>query len=105
MELQADITNQYSKKFIMLNKIYRKEDKFSGTSDHFNFKDTIFYDKYRQIKLLPNFYIYNIFNKLFSQAQTHFYTHRGKISIFVQFYINMQLSFKGHKWQYFNLTK
>ena len=39
--------NQYSKKLIILDKIYKDKDKFSGIDDNFNFKVTIFNDKYR----------------------------------------------------------
>lgn len=31
----------------MFNKIYKNKDKFSGTSDNFSFKITIYYNKYK----------------------------------------------------------
>lgn len=31
----------------MLDKIYKDDDKFDGTSNNFNFKDLIFFNKYK----------------------------------------------------------
>ena len=81
----------------MLDKICKDEDKFSSTSDNFNFKVTIFYNKYRQVGLPPNAYIYVVFIMLFGQAQTHFYAYFGNTSDFDQFCTNIQLFFEGPK--------
>lgn len=51
------ITNQYSKELIMLDKIYKDDNKFGSTGDNFNFKVIIFFDKYRQVGLLTDVYI------------------------------------------------
>ena len=108
-ESLIDITNQYLKELIieliMLDKIYKDKNKFSGTSDNFNFKVTIFYNKCRQVKLPSNAYIYGAFIMLSGQAQTRFYANCGDTSTFDQFWTNMQLFFKGPKWQCLNLTK
>ena len=53
---------------IILDKIYKDKDKFSSIGNNFNFKVTIFYDKYRQVRLLLNAYIYNVLIMLFDQA-------------------------------------
>ncbi len=55
--MQMRIINQYSKKFIMLNKIYKNEDRFDDTNNNFNLKVIIFYNNYKQVSLLPNTYI------------------------------------------------
>lgn len=55
--MQTEVRNQYSKELIMLDKIYTDDDKFGGTTDNFNFKVTIFFDKYRQIGLPEYAYI------------------------------------------------
>ena len=89
----------------MLDKIYKEEDKFSGTGDNFNFKVTIFYNKYRQVRLPPNAYIYSTSIMLSDQAQTYYYANCSDTSTFDQFYSNIQLFFKGLEWQHFNLTK
>ena len=41
----------------MLDKIHKNDDKFSGIDNNFNFKTTIFFDKYRQVGLPINGYI------------------------------------------------
>lgn len=41
------VTNQYLKKLIMLEQIYKDNGKFNSTGDNFNFKVKIFLDKYR----------------------------------------------------------
>lgn len=89
----------------MLDKIYKDEDKFSGTGDSFHFKVIIFYNKYKQIGLPPNAYIYGASIMLSGHAQTHFYVNCNDTSTFDQFCTHMHLFFKGPKWQYFNLTK
>ncbi len=51
------VTNWYSKKPIILDKIYKDDKKFGGMGDNFNFKVLIFLDKYKQIGLLADSYI------------------------------------------------
>lgn len=51
--------NKYSKNLVILDKIYKNEDKFRRTGNNFNFKVIIFYNKYRQVRLTPNAYIYD----------------------------------------------
>lgn len=41
----------------MLDKIYKDNNKFDGTGDNFNFKVTIFLNKFRQVDLPENVYI------------------------------------------------
>ena len=81
----------------MLDKVYKDEDKFSGTGDNFNFKVTIFYNKCRQIGLPPNVYIQGASIMLFGQAQTHYYANCNDTFTFNQFCTNMQLFFEGPK--------
>ncbi len=59
------ITNKYLKELILLDKIYKHDDKFSGTGNNFYFKVTIFYNKCRGVKLSPNTYIYDTLIMLF----------------------------------------
>ena len=102
---QKDIANQYSKELTLPNQIYKDEDKFSGIGDNFIFKVTIFYDKCSWVGLLPNTYIHGASIMLSGQVQTYYYANHGNASTFDQFRINMQLFFKGPKWQRLNLTK
>ena len=73
----------------MLDKIYKNKDKFSSIDDNFNFKVTIFYNKYWWVGLLSNVYIHSAFIILSSQTQIHFYANYDNISIFDQFCTNM----------------
>lgn len=82
----------------MLDKIFKDKGKFSGTSQNFNFKITIFYDKYRRVRLLLNSFIYSISIILFGQAWIYQnYTNYENISTFDQLYINIQLFFEELK--------
>lgn len=73
----------------MLGKIYKNEDKFGGPDDNFNSKVSIFYNKCREIRLLPNAYIYDASIMLSSQAQIHYYANYSNTSIFDQFCTNI----------------
>ena len=48
-QFQENSTNQYAKELTLLEKIYKDNDKFSGTGDNFGFKLTIFLDKCRRV--------------------------------------------------------
>lgn len=82
----------------------KKKDEFSNINNNFKFKVIIFYNIYKQVKLLPNIYIYSIFF-IFSGQNQMYYSNYSNTSNFAQFYINMQLFFEDPKWQYFNLIK
>lgn len=73
----------------MLDKIYKEEDKFGNTGNNFNFKVTIFYNRYRRISLLSNVYIHNSFIILSDQAHKYYYVNYSNIFIFHQYCINM----------------
>ena len=79
----------------MLDKIYKVENKFSGIGDNFNFKVTIFHDKYRGVGLPSDAYIYGASIMLSAQAQTHYYANRSDSSTFEQFCTIMQIFFEG----------
>lgn len=55
--MQTKVKNQYLKEFIMLDKIYKNDDKFDYINNDFSFKMIIFFDKYKQIGLLKDAYI------------------------------------------------
>lgn len=52
----------------MYDKIYNNKDTFSNIDNNIYIKFTIFYDKYRQIKILLNNYIYDVSVMLANQA-------------------------------------
>lgn len=55
--MQTGIRNQYSKKLIMFNKIYKNDNKFGGIGNIFNFKVIIFLNKCKQVYILEDAYI------------------------------------------------
>lgn len=55
--MQMEVKNQYSKEPIMLDKIYKDDDKFGGMGDNFSYKVTIFFDKCRQVCFPKDAYI------------------------------------------------
>lgn len=105
LQMQTGVRNRYSKELIMLNKIYKDDDKFGGTDDNFSFKATIFLDKCRRVGLPEDAYIQGASIMLSGQAQTYYYANRGNNSTFDQFCSNMQSFFEGPEWQRFNPTK
>ena len=96
---------QYSKELTQLDKIYKSEDKFSGTGDNFAFKLTIYYNKCRLVGLPPEAYIQGASIMLSGQAQNHYYANRGDAASFEEFCRKMQLFFEGPEWQRLNLAK
>lgn len=57
----------------MLHKIYQNQDKFSGIKKNFKFKNIIFFNIYKYVKLLANAYIYNVFIMLYNYVQMYYY--------------------------------
>lgn len=102
---QQGNATQYSRELILLDKIYKEEDKFSGTGDNFAFKVNIFYDKCRRVGLPPAAFMQAASIMLSGQAQSHFYANGGTTPTWEEFYMKMQLFFEGPEWQRLNLTK
>lgn len=62
------VRNHYLKELIILDKIYKNDDKCGGTDNNFSFKVTIFLDKYRRVGLSKNTYIQDVCIILLGQA-------------------------------------
>ena len=101
---EHDTSTQWSRELVLLDKIYKDDDKFSGTGDNFVFKVNIYYDKCRRVGLPPDAYLHDASIMLFGQAQTYHYSNWGDTS-FDGFYVKMWLFFEGPEWQRLNLTK
>lgn len=82
LQIQTGVRNQYSKKLIMLDKIYKDDNKFGGTGDNISFKVTIFLNKCKQVGLLEDAYIQGIFIMLLGQTQMYYYVNCGNNFIF-----------------------
>ena len=101
---EHDTSTQWSRELVLLDKIYKDDDKFSGTGDNFVFKVNIYYDKCRRVGLPPNAYLQGASIMLSGQAQTYHYSNQGDTS-FDGFCVKMRLFFEGPEWQRLNLTK
>lgn len=66
------IIEQYLRKHIQLDKLYKIKNTFGKIEDKFAFQPGIFNDKYQHIALLSKTYIESVFVILTGQAQTHF---------------------------------
>lgn len=97
MKSQIVITNQYLKKLTIFAKIYQNKAKFNSIGNNFNFKVPIFYDKYKQVKLLLNTYMYDTSIRLSSQIIMNYNTNHINTFTFDQCYTNMQQFFKDSK--------
>lgn len=79
------IIQQYLKKLIQFDKLYKNKDKFSGTEENFTFKLNIFYDKYQLVSFLSDTYFKNASIILIGYTYTHFYANYESIISFDDF--------------------
>lgn len=79
------IRNEYLKKLIMLDKIYKDDNKFCDIGDNFNFKFIILFNKCRQVGLPKDAYIQVASIMLLGQASIYYYANYGNNSIFAYF--------------------
>ena len=89
---------------MILENIYKDDNKFSETGDNFALKVNIYYDKCRRVGLLPAAYFQGILIILSWQIQIYYYGNWGDTS-FDNFCIKMCLFFESSKWQCLNLTR
>ena len=87
--MQMEVTNQYSKKLNIVEKIHTNDDKFSSIGDNFSFKVKIFLDKCRRVDLPEDAYIQATSIMVSGQAQTYYYANCSNNSMFDQFCSNM----------------
>lgn len=66
----------------MVDIIYKDQEEFNSMGNNYNFKQKIFYIKYKYIGLWTNNYIYVIFIMLSGQTQLYYYINYGNIFIF-----------------------
>ncbi len=85
----------YSKKLILLEKIYQDENKFDITNDNSDFKIMIFYDKCNRANLSQIAYNQNASIMLRDQVLTYFYINRHIFELFNDFCINIKNFFES----------
>jgi hypothetical protein len=98
--------NDFFRQLVLLNKIYREKDKFSDTSNNFDYKVMIFYDKCRRVELLSHAYIQSVSIMLLNQTLIHYYSNQLQLSNdFFDFCINIKNAFEESEWQRRNLIR
>ncbi len=98
--------NDFFRQLALLNKIYKKKDKFSDTDSNFDYKVMIFYDKCKRASLFSHAYIQDVLIMLSSQALIHYYSNQLQLSNdFFDFCINIKNAFEEFEWQRRNLIK
>ncbi len=98
--------NDFFRQLTLLNKIYKKKDKFNDTDSNFDYKIMIFYDKCRRVELSSHAYIQNAFVMLSNQALIHYYSNQLQLSHdFFDFCISIKNAFEELEWQRRNLIR
>jgi hypothetical protein len=59
----------------LLNKIYKKNEKFNDTDSNFDFKVLKFYDRCRRAKLLEHAYLQNVSIILTNETLDYYYSN------------------------------
>ncbi len=86
--------NNYSKKLVLLKKIYKNDDKFDIIDDNFNFKILIFYDKCKRADLFRIAYDEDVSIMFRNQILIYFYTNQVIFITFDDFCVSMKNFFK-----------
>ncbi len=89
----------------LLNKIYKKNEKFSDTSSNFDFKVLKFYDKCRRARLSEHAYLQSVSIMLSNEALDYFYSNLQFCYSFHDFCVNIKHYFENSKWYRINLTR
>lgn len=102
---QAVKTLTYSHELTQLDKVYKDDDKFSGTGDNLDYKLAIFYDKCNRIGLPPEMYGRAASIMLSGQAQTYYYNNRSAMATWPEFVASLRKFFEGTEWNRLNRAK
>jgi hypothetical protein len=85
----------YSKKLVLLEKIYKNDDKFDIVNDNFDFKIMIYYDKYKRVDLFSRVYDEDASIMFRDQTVIYFYINRHAFESFNDFCINIKNFFEN----------
>ncbi len=103
---ENDRYDDFSRQLALLNKIYRKKDKFSDTNSNFDYKIMIFYDKCRRANLSSHAYSQGASIMLSDQALIHYYSNQLQMNHdFFDFCISIKNAFEESEWQRRNLIR
>ncbi len=87
--------NDWFRQLTLLNKIYKKNEKFSDTSSNFDFKMLNFYDKCRRARLFEHVYLQNVSIMLSNEALDYFYSNLQFCYSFHKFCVNIKHYFEN----------
>ncbi len=68
-------SNDWFRQLTLLNKIYKKNEKFNDTDSNFDFKVLKFYDRCRRAKLLEHAYLQNVSIILTNETLDYYYSN------------------------------
>jgi hypothetical protein len=102
---QSDERIIYAKELSTLNKLYKNEEKFEDTENNFNFKLTIYLDKFKFADLSEHAYEKDVSLMLTSETLTYYYVNKHNFITFNDFCTSMRLYFEDSQWQSHNLDK
>ncbi len=98
-------SNDWFRQLTLLNKIYKKNEKFSDTNSNFDFKVLKLYEKCRRAKLLENVYLQNVSIMFSSETLDYFYSNLQFCYSFHDFCVNIKHYFENSEWYRINLTR
>ncbi len=84
----------YSRQLTLLNKIYKKDEKFSDTDSNFDYKVLRFYDKCRRARLFEHAYLQSASIMLSDEALDYFYSNLQFCYSFHDFCVNIKHYFE-----------
>ncbi len=102
---QKNNQTNYSKQLVLLEKIYKNNDKFDIIDDNFDFKIMIYYNKCKRVDLFSSVYDKNALIMFRDQTLTYFYINRHAFELFNDFCINIKNFFESLELQRFNFAK
>ncbi len=102
---QSYISNDWFRQLTLLNKIYKKDEKFNDTNSNFDFKVLKFYDKCRRARLFEHAYLQNVLIMLSNKALDYFYSNLQFCYSFHDFCVNIKHYFENSEWYRINLTR
>ncbi len=98
--------NDFFRQLALLNKIYKKKDKFSDTDSNFDYKVMIFYDKCKRASLSSHAYIQDVSIMFSNQTLIHYYSNQLQLNHdFFDFCINIKNAFEESEWERRNLIR
>jgi hypothetical protein len=97
--------NDWSRQLTLLNKIYKKNEKFNDTNSNFDFKILKFYDKCRSARLFEHSYLQSVLIMLTNETLDYYYSNLQFCYSFHEFRVNIEHYFESSECYRANLTR